>query len=82
MIELENILLDIVYEDDDVLVVNKFQGMVVYLVFGYFNYILVNVLLYYSLLLMINGEFWLGIVYCIDKDIFGLLMVVKNDWVY
>lgn len=57
--------------------------MVVYFFVGYSLGILVNVLMYYIKdLLLINGVVCLGIVYCIDKDIFGLLMVVKNDRVY
>lgn len=54
--------------------------MVVYFLVGYFKGILVNVLFYYvDYLLVINDVVWLGIVYWIDKDILGLLMVVKND---
>lgn len=57
--------------------------MVVYLVLGYISGIFVNGFMYYCIdLLGINGVMCLGIVYCIDKDIFGLLMVVKNDMVY
>lgn len=75
--------LDIYYEDQDVLVVNKFCGMVVYLVFGYFMGIFVNGFMVYCMdFFGINGVMCLGIVYRIDKDMFGLLMVVKNDMVY
>ncbi|MGM9892109.1 RluA family pseudouridine synthase [Limosilactobacillus sp.] len=75
----ENIPLDIVYEDDDVLVVNKPQGMVVHPAPGHPNHTLVNALLYHSPLSTINGEYRPGIVHRIDKDTSGLLMVAKND---
>lgn len=75
----ENIPLDIVYEDDDVIVVNKPQGMVVHPAPGHPNHTLVNALLYHSPLSSINGELRPGIVHRIDKDTSGLLMVAKND---
>ncbi|MFC6163090.1 RluA family pseudouridine synthase [Lactiplantibacillus dongliensis] len=75
----ENIPLDIVYEDDDVIVVNKPQGMVVHPAPGHPDQTLVNALLYHSPLSTINGEFRPGIVHRIDKDTSGLLMVAKND---
>ena len=75
----ENIPLDIVYEDDDVVVVNKPQGMVVHPAPGHSNHTLVNALLYHCPLSTINGEFRPGIVHRIDKDTSGLLMVAKND---
>lgn len=75
----ENIPLDIVYEDDDVIVVNKPQGMVVHPAPGHPNHTLVNALLYHSPLSTINGKFRPGIVHRIDKDTSGLLMVAKND---
>jgi len=75
----ENIPLDIVYEDDDVLVVNKPQGMVVHPAPGHPNHTLVNALLYHSPLSNINGKLRPGIVHRIDKDTSGLLMVAKND---
>lgn len=75
----ENIPLDIVYEDDDVIVVNKPQGMVVHPAPGHPNHTLVNALLYHSPLSTINGTFRPGIVHRIDKDTSGLLMVAKND---
>lgn len=78
-LEPENIPLDIVYEDDDVLVVNKPQGMVVHPAPGHPNHTLVNALLYHSPLSTINGVFRPGIVHRIDKDTSGLLMVAKND---
>lgn len=75
----ENIPLDIVYEDDDVIVVNKPQGMVVHPAPGHPDHTLVNALLYHSPLSTINGTFRPGIVHRIDKDTSGLLMVAKND---
>ncbi|WP_220476760.1 RluA family pseudouridine synthase [Limosilactobacillus fastidiosus] len=78
-LEPENIPLDIVYEDEDVIVVNKPQGMVVHPAPGHPNHTLVNALLYHSPLSTINGEFRPGIVHRIDKDTSGLLMVAKND---
>ncbi|WP_295747326.1 RluA family pseudouridine synthase [uncultured Limosilactobacillus sp.] len=78
-LEPENIPLDIVYEDDDVLVVNKPQGMVVHPAPGHPDHTLVNALLYHCPLSTINGEFRPGIVHRIDKDTSGLLMVAKND---
>ena len=79
-VEAENIPLDIVYEDDDVLVVNKPNGMVVHPAIGNNHGTLVNALLYYSKnLSTINGEFRPGIVHRIDAYTTGLLMVAKND---
>ncbi|MDA9470416.1 RluA family pseudouridine synthase [Enterococcus sp. 5H] len=76
----ENIPLDIVYEDDDVLVVNKPQGMVVHPSAGHSSGTLVNALLYHIKdLSSINGVIRPGIVHRIDKDTSGLLMVAKND---
>ncbi|AMV70211.1 Ribosomal large subunit pseudouridine synthase D [Pediococcus damnosus] len=78
-LEPEDIPLDIVYEDDDVIVVNKPQEMVVHPAAGHPNHTLVNALLFHSPLATINGEFRPGIVHRIDKDTSGLLMVAKND---
>lgn len=78
-LEAENIPLDIVYEDDDLLVVNKPQGMVVHPAPGHSGGTLVNALLYHAPLSTINGEFRPGIVHRIDRDTSGLLMVAKND---
>lgn len=78
-LEAENIPLDIVYEDEDVIVVNKPQGMVVHPAPGHAQHTLVNALLYHSPLSTINGTFRPGIVHRIDKDTSGLLMVAKND---
>ncbi|KIS04024.1 RluA family pseudouridine synthase [Paucilactobacillus wasatchensis] len=75
----ENIALDIIYEDQDVIVVNKPQGMVVHPSVGHPDHTLVNALLYHSPLSTINGEFRPGIVHRIDKDTSGLLMIAKND---
>ena len=79
-VEPENIPLDIVYEDDDVMVVNKPNGMVVHPAIGNNHGTLVNALLYYSKnLSSINGEFRPGIVHRIDAYTTGLLMVAKNN---
>lgn len=77
----ENIPLDIVYEDADLLVVNKPQGMVVHPAAGNYTGTLVNALLYYcgDSLSGINGERRPGILHRIDKDTSGLLLVAKND---
>ncbi|MHC9532645.1 RluA family pseudouridine synthase [Dellaglioa sp. BT-FLS60] len=75
----QDIPLDIVYEDDDVIVVNKPQGMVVHPAPGHPDGTLVNALLFHSPLSTINGAFRPGIVHRIDKDTSGLLMVAKND---
>lgn len=75
----ENIPLDIVYEDGDVIVINKPQGMVVHPAPGHDEHTLVNALLYHCPLSTINGTFRPGIVHRIDKDTSGLLMVAKND---
>ena len=80
-VEGENIPLDIVYEDDDLLVVNKPKGMVVHPANGNYNGTLVNALLYHckDSLSGINGVIRPGIVHRIDKDTSGLLIVAKND---
>ena len=79
-IEPENIPLDIVYEDNDVIVVNKKNGMVVHPAPGINHGTLVNALLYHSKnLSKVNGEFRPGIVHRIDAYTTGLLMVAKND---
>ncbi len=76
----ENIPLDIVYEDDDVILINKPSGMVVHPGSGNFNHTLVNALLYYTNNLSdCNGEFRPGIVHRIDKDTSGLILVAKNN---
>ncbi len=80
-IEPENIPIDIVYEDDDVLVVNKPKGMVVHPAPGHYSGTLVNALMYHcgGRLSSINGVLRPGIVHRIDKDTSGLLIVCKND---
>ncbi|MGT2960174.1 RluA family pseudouridine synthase [Streptococcus caballi] len=76
----ENIPLDIVYQDDDVAVVNKPQGMVVHPSAGHSSGTLVNALMYHIKdLSSINGVVRPGIVHRIDKDTSGLLMIAKND---
>lgn len=77
----ENIPLDIVYEDSDLLVVNKPKGMVVHPAAGNRDKTLVNALLYHcgDSLSGINGVLRPGIVHRIDKDTSGLLIVAKND---
>ncbi len=77
----EEIPLDIVYEDDCMLVVNKPQGMVVHPAAGNYSGTLVNALLNYcpDSLSGINGEKRPGILHRIDKDTSGLLLVAKND---
>ena len=79
--EPENIPLDIVYEDSDLLVVNKPRGMVVHPAPGNYSGTLVNALLYHckDSLSGINGVLRPGIVHRIDKDTSGLLIVAKND---
>lgn len=78
--EPEKMELDIVYEDDDVLVVNKANGIVVHPAVGNNQGTLVNGLLYHSKNLSdINGEFRPGIVHRIDAFTTGLLMVAKNN---
>ena len=79
--EPENIPLDIVYEDDDLLVVNKPRDMVVHPAPGNYTGTLVNALLYHckDSLSGINGVLRPGIVHRIDKDTSGLLIVAKND---
>ncbi len=77
----ENIPLDILYEDEDVIVVNKPQGMVVHPANGNTSGTLVNALLYHcgDNLSAINGVVRPGIVHRIDKDTAGLLVVAKNN---
>ncbi|MCQ2559925.1 MAG: RluA family pseudouridine synthase [Clostridia bacterium] len=76
----ENIPLDIYYEDQDLLVINKPRGMVVHPAEGNFSGTLVNALLYHCQDLSgINGVLRPGIVHRLDKDTSGLLMVAKND---
>ena len=79
-VEPEDIPIDIVYEDEDVLVVNKPKGMVVHPAAGNYSGTLVNAVLFHcSNLSSINGVIRPGIVHRIDKDTSGLLMIAKND---
>ena len=77
----EKIPLEIVYEDEDVLVINKSKGMVVHPATGNYEGTLVNAIMYHcgENLSSINGIIRPGIVHRIDKDTSGLLMVAKND---
>lgn len=81
-IEPENIPLNIVYEDDDLLVVNKPAGMVVHPAFGHWEGTLVNALVYHfqNLPTHRNGEARPGLVHRIDKETSGLLVIAKNDY--
>lgn len=79
-VEPQNIPLDIVYEDSDIIVVNKGKGMVVHPAPGNPDGTLVNALLFHCHDLSgINGELRPGIVHRIDKDTTGLLVAAKND---
>lgn len=81
--EAEQMDLDIVYEDDYLMVINKPNGMVVHPAVGNKNHTLVNGLMYHSKnLSTINGEFRPGIVHRIDAYTTGLLMIAKNDNVH
>ena len=77
----ENIPLDILYEDDDVIVVNKPKGMVVHPACGHYEHTLVNALMFHCKdnLSGINGVMRPGIVHRIDRDTTGSLIVCKND---
>ncbi|NOW92397.1 23S rRNA pseudouridine1911/1915/1917 synthase [Clostridium beijerinckii] len=79
-VEAEEIPINIIYEDKDVVVVDKSQGMVVHPAPGNYNGTLVNALLYHCKdLSSINGIIRPGIVHRIDKDTSGVLVVAKND---
>lgn len=76
----ENIPLDIIYEDEDVVVVNKPRGMVVHPAAGNYSGTLVNALLYHCKNLSgINGVIRPGIVHRLDKDTSGIMICAKND---
>ncbi len=83
-VEPENIPLDVVYEDADLLVVNKPKGMVVHPAPGNYSGTLVNALMYHcgASLSSINGTIRPGIVHRIDKDTSGILIVAKNDFAH
>ena len=75
----EDIPIDIIYEDDDIIVVNKPKNMVVHPAVGNKNGTLVNALLGKTKLSSINGEFRPGIVHRLDKDTTGVLVIAKNN---
>lgn len=76
----ENIPLDILYEDNDIIVINKARGMVVHPAAGISSGTLVNALLYHCRDLSgINGEIRPGIVHRLDKDTSGVMVAAKND---
>lgn len=76
----ENIPLDIIYEDEDIIIVNKPKGMVVHPSIGHYNGTLVNALMYhFKELSNVNGKYRPGIVHRLDMDTSGLLVVCKND---
>ncbi|MGF7057296.1 RluA family pseudouridine synthase [Brassicibacter mesophilus] len=77
----EDIPIDIIYEDEDIAIVNKPQGMVVHPAPGNYSGTLVNALLFHlNNLSTINGIIRPGIVHRIDKDTSGLLMIAKNNY--
>lgn len=79
-VEKENIPIDIVYEDNDVIIVNKDKDMVVHPAPGNYTGTLVNALMYHcNDLSGINGVLRPGIVHRIDKDTSGILVIAKND---
>ena len=79
-VQQENIPLDIIYEDDDVVVVNKPRGMVVHPAAGNYSGTLVNALLFHCKNLSgINGVIRPGIVHRLDKDTSGIMICAKND---
>ena len=79
----QNIKLDIIYEDDDLLVVNKPSGMVVHPANGHFNDTLVNALTYHcNNLSHVNGDIRPGMVHRIDAETSWLLLVAKNDFTH
>lgn len=80
-IQPENIMLDIVYEDDDIIIINKPKNMVVHPAPGHYSGTVVNALMYHcgDNLSGINGVLRPGIVHRIDKDTTGLLIICKND---
>lgn len=79
----ENIPLDILYEDEDIIVINKARGMVVHPAPGVYTGTLVNALLYHCKDLSgINGKIRPGIVHRLDKDTSGVIVVAKNDFAH
>jgi 23S rRNA pseudouridine1911/1915/1917 synthase len=81
--EAEDIPIDVVYEDDDLLIVNKPPGIVVHPALGNYTGTLVNALMHHTQKLSeINESTRAGIVHRIDKDTSGLLLVAKDEWVH
>ena len=80
-VEPENIPLDIVYEDDDLLVINKPSGMVVHPAAGHYKGTLVNALLYHFNIES-KDKIRPGIVHRLDKDTSGVMLVAKNEWTH
>ena len=79
-IEAEDIKLDIVYQDGDIAIINKYSGMVVHPAHGHYSGTLVNAILFQIKDLSgINGEMRPGIVHRLDKDTSGLIIVAKHD---
>ena len=82
-IEAENIPLDIVFENDDFILVNKKYNMVVHPAYGNYTGTLVNALLYYTNnLSSVNGNIRPGIIHRLDKDTSGLILVAKNNFAH
>ncbi|MCS7052699.1 MAG: RluA family pseudouridine synthase [Ignavibacterium sp.] len=82
-VEPENIPLNIIYEDDFLLVVNKPAGMVAHPAYANYTGTLVNALLHHTKKLsQVNDKFRIGIVHRIDKDTSGLLLVAKDDYTH
>ena len=82
-IEPENIPLDVIYENEDFIVINKSYGMVVHPAYGNYTGTLVNALLYYTNnLSSVNGNIRPGIIHRLDKDTSGLLVIAKNNDVH
>jgi 23S rRNA pseudouridine1911/1915/1917 synthase len=80
----ENIPINIIYEDDDVVVVNKAAGMVVHPAYGNYTGTLVNALMWHfkDLPLFQTGELRPGLVHRIDKDTSGILVIAKNEFAH
>ena len=82
-IQPENIPLDVIYENEDFIVLNKSYGMVVHPAYGNYTGTLVNALLYYTKnLSSVNGNIRPGIIHRLDKDTSGLILVAKNNYAH
>jgi len=82
-IEPEDIPLDIVYDDEDLMIINKPAGMVVHPANGHYEHTLVNALMYhFNNLSTVNGPTRPGIVHRLDKETSGLIMVAKSDFAH